>query len=153
MVPGDPSAFTSTGLIHLRPYSVAKNRPSREAGNFTAESRSGSKSYTGPAIGDSEPPPNSGGEPASPAYRIQAGWAGGRVARPVLRKELFAGPAAQSYFAPAGPLGKAYSPYVSVGVLVPVQYGQPKLPGSVTRLNSTWPLGPRFGSVVPASGP
>lgn len=96
-----------------------------------------SKSYTGPAIGDSEPPPNSGGEPASPAYRIQAGWAGGRVARPVLRKELLAGPEAQSYFPADGPLGKVYSPYVSVGVLVPVQYGQPKLPGWVTRLNST----------------
>ncbi len=56
------------------------------------------------------------------------------------------------YFPADGPLGKVYSPYVSVGVLVPVQYGQPKFPGWVTRLNSTWPLGPRAGSVPPGVG-
>ncbi len=58
-------------------------------------------------MGDSEPPPNSGGEPASPPYRIQAGCAGGSVRRPVLRKEsLFGPPPAQSYFCPEGPAGK-----------------------------------------------
>ncbi len=39
IVPGEPSAFTSTGLIHLRPYSVAKKRPSSDAGNFTDDGR------------------------------------------------------------------------------------------------------------------
>lgn len=75
-------------------------------------------------MGDSEPPPNSGGEPASP-YLIQLGFAAGRVASPVLRKELLAGPPAQLYLAAPGPLGKVYSLYVSEAVLVPVQYGHP----------------------------
>ncbi|GAA2835344.1 hypothetical protein GCM10020220_025310 [Nonomuraea rubra] len=56
---------------------------------------------------------------------IQLGSAAGSLARPVLRKELFTGPPAQSYLAPDGPLGKVYSLYVSAAVLVPVQYGQP----------------------------
>lgn len=56
-------------------------------------------------MGDSEPLPNSGGEPASPPYLIHAGWAGGSVRCPVLRGEALTGPPAQSYFAPEGPEG------------------------------------------------
>ncbi|RAO52517.1 hypothetical protein LUPAC06_05823 [Micromonospora saelicesensis] len=63
--------------------------------------------------------------PASPAYRIQAGWAGGSVVRPVLRNELLVGPPVQLYFAPLALVAKSNSLYVSVLVLVPVQYGQP----------------------------
>lgn len=44
---------------------------------------------------------------------------------PVLRNELFVGPAPQLYFAPVVPLAKFHSLYVSVLVFVPVQYGQP----------------------------
>jgi hypothetical protein len=84
---------------------------------------------------------------------IQAGWAGGRVGRPVLRNELLAGPPVQLNFPPVVLVAKFHSLNVSLVVLLPLQYGQPKLPGRVIRLNSTWLLGPRLGSVVPASGP
>ena len=45
--------------------------------------------------------------------------------RPVLRNELFVGPPAQLNFAPVLLVAKFHSLYVSVVVLVPVQYGQP----------------------------
>ncbi len=60
-------------------------------------------------MGDSDPEPNSGGLPASPAYRIQAGFAAGSVAWPVLRKELLAGPPAQSYLGPVALVAKFHS--------------------------------------------
>ncbi len=66
MVPGEPSALRWIGLIQPRPNSVAKNCPSKDCGNFVGELRLASYRYTGPAIGDSEPPPNAGGLPASP---------------------------------------------------------------------------------------
>ncbi len=55
-------------------------------------------------MGDSEPVPNSGTEP--PSYGIQAGWAGGRSVRPVLRGEVFLG-AEQSKRAPVAPEAKS----------------------------------------------
>jgi hypothetical protein len=78
---------------------------------------------------------------------------GGSLVRPVLRNELLVGPPAQSYLAPVELVAKFHSLYVSAVVLVPVQYGQPKLPADVIRLNSTWPPGPRLASGAPASGP
>ncbi len=63
--------------------------------------------------------------PLSPAYLIQAGRAAGSVPWPVLRNELLVAPPVQLYFAPVVPVAKFHSLYVSVLVLVPVQYGQP----------------------------
>src|SRR5687768_15701248 len=85
IVPREPSALMWIGLIQRRPNSPAKNMPSNDCGNFVVDGLLALYRYTGPAIGDSEPPPNSGGEPASPAYRIQAGRAAGSVPLPVLR--------------------------------------------------------------------
>ena len=72
------------------------------------------------------------GVPASPAYRIQAGWAGGRVVRPVLRNELFVGPPVQLYFAPPVLVAKSHSLYVSVVVVVTVQYGHASWRGATS---------------------
>src|SRR6185295_5748504 len=101
--PTPPVPVTSMALIHLRPYSPAKNRPLNACGNFTGELRFGSNRYTGPAIGDSDPVPNSGGVPASPPYLIHEALGTGSFLMPVLRGELLVGPPAQSNFAPEGP--------------------------------------------------
>jgi len=42
MSPTPPEPVTSIALIHLRPYSPAKNLPSNDCGNFTPEFRFGS---------------------------------------------------------------------------------------------------------------
>src|SRR4029450_4814990 len=123
--PTDPSALTWIGLIQPRPNSPAKKCPSTDCGDLGGEVRVGAPRSPGPPIGDSEPPPNSGGVPASPAYRIQAGRAGGSVPCPVLRNELLTGPPVQLNFGPVALVAKFHSLYVSVAVLVPVQYGHP----------------------------
>jgi hypothetical protein len=64
--PGEPSAFTAMSRIHRRPNSAAKKCPSKAWGNLVGAGLAALYRYTGPPIGDSDPPPNSGGVPASP---------------------------------------------------------------------------------------
>src|SRR5687767_951547 len=79
---------------------------------------------------------------------MNGGIAGGSSLRPVLLGELFTG-LAGSKSGPAFSVAKSHFAYA---LLNPTKYGQPKLPGFLAWLNSSYPLGPLVES-CPASGP
>lgn len=85
----------------------------------------------------------------SPYQRV-AGAAGGSWVRPVFHRESFTG-AAQSKAGPGVSVAKSKSRYGRV--LSPVQNGQPLFIALVVVCHSTYPMGPRSGLAVPASGP
>src|SRR5918992_3417614 len=90
------------------------------------------------------------GPPPCGEYQMLLGCTGGRSTSPVLRGDSFRG-RAQSY-QPSGTVmsGRFRSRY---GWLLPMQYGQPRLPALVMTAAVSYLAGPQVVFGLPASGP